>query len=35
MPTNKIEKYIERYTPIFVLISMYYLIFLLLMEIIK
>ena len=32
---TKIEKYIERYTPIFVLISMYYLIFLLLMEIIK
>ena len=34
MPT-KIEKYLERYAPIFVLISMYYLIILCLVEIIK
>ena len=33
MPT-KIEKYIERYAPIFISISMYYLIILLVLEII-
>ena len=34
MPT-KIEKYVERYAPIFISISMYYLIILLLLEFIK
>ena len=32
---TKIERYIERYAPIFISISMYYLIILLLLEIIK
>ena len=34
MPT-KIEKYVEKYAPVFISISMYYLIILLLLEFIK